>query len=44
MEKINISELNCPGDVDRYPKGTIFIMDDSEKEMKIPDCVKKEKK
>ncbi|MBD5459940.1 MAG: hypothetical protein HDR26_03205 [Lachnospiraceae bacterium] len=40
MEKVNISELNCPDDVDRYPKGTVFVMDNSEKEMKVPDCLR----
>ena len=40
MEKVSISKLNCPSDVDRYPKGTVFVMDNSEKEMKVPDCLK----
>lgn len=40
MEKINISELNSTNDVDRFPKGTIFIMDSSEKQMLTPDCLR----
>lgn len=41
MKKVNVSDLKEPGDHEKYPKDTVFVMDNSEKEIKVPESLKK---
>lgn len=41
--EVNMSELKSPEDLKKYPPDTIFIMDKNEREIKIPDGLKKQK-
>lgn len=44
MNRVNISEIETLDDVKKYPDDTMFIMDKSEKEVKIPDCLRNKDK
>lgn len=39
-KRISIKDIESPEGLSKHPKGTVFVLDDHEKEMKIPESLK----